>query len=94
MADAQRACRDCLFFKWVEGKKGDCRRRPPTPFMLALPSSSPPILGTNSRPSMTSLQVQFPAAWPVVMENHWCGEYCRKDEPPQKEPIEPSLKRE
>ena len=74
----ERRCENCQFFKLVEGRKGDCRRHPPTPFMLALPSSGPAILGANSRSSMTSLQVQFPAAWPVVMKDHWCGEYSVK----------------
>lgn len=65
-----RNCETCQFFKWIEGKKGECRHSPPTPFMLALPSP-PTVLGTNR----AGLQVQFMSSFPPVQKNHWCGSH-------------------
>ena len=71
----ERRCESCSFFKLRGGKVGDCRRNPPTPFMVGMPTG-PQILGTKQ----TRMQFQFPAAWPVVQTNHWCGEYHAKSQ--------------
>ena len=63
----ERHCKNCTAFKWIEGKTGECRRNPPTPFMVGMPTG-PQILGTKQ----TRVQFQFPAAWPPVMEDQWC----------------------
>ncbi len=76
----ERRCKTCESFKWVDGKKGECRHSPPTPFMLGIPAGSS-VLGPGGSPGQMGLRVVHPAAWPAVQEDHWCSTgYSSKDD--------------
>lgn len=49
---------------------GECRARPPVPFMLAVPEAR--LDGKQG------VQVNFPAAWPQLQPLAWCGEFVPK----------------
>jgi hypothetical protein len=49
---------------------GECRARPPQPFMLATQASR-----LDGR---TGVEVKFPAAWPQTQPLAWCGNFTPK----------------
>lgn len=84
----ERRCENCVSYHKIEGGAGECRRDPPVPFMLTIPSG-PSILGAPGKMNSVGLQVRFPSSWPAVKDQHWCGKHQVR--PNGKEPeAEPS----
>ena len=71
------SCEVCRFFTPNEQANGeavgDCRRHPPTVFMVAIPSGG--AITRAGQPQLMNMQMKFPAAWPFVQGGHWCGEF-------------------
>lgn len=77
----KRACENCLFYAIQEQsngeapRNGNCRRSPPTVFMVIVPEEQTgQVLGAGGVRRVAA-QAQFPAAWPLTMPDHWCGEF-------------------
>ncbi len=72
-------CATCRFSEERDRKNGEhrmleCRRRPPTTFMFATPVGQAGVIGQGG---VRGVQVgfKFPAAWPLLQLEHWCGEH-------------------
>ena len=84
---SDQMCQNCRHFSphAVNGQTmGDCRRHPPTVFMV-VGSQGPSVLARPGRPQMVNIDVKFPSAFPMVQEMHWCGEFERQVEGAGKE---------
>ena len=81
-------CASCRF--WAppppdQGMMGQCRRRPPVPFMVL--SQAPQAvsrLATPNQPQAVQVIPQFVSAWPPSPANGGCGEY--EEEPKRSVP--------
>ena len=82
-------CSECVFFEpTVPGEPGECRRGPPTVFLIQKPNeravSTPKIIGTGKNQKLlvgVEMDYQAIAAWPPVTVDQGCG----SGEPIQKE---------
>lgn len=68
-----RRCINCARFSPLSEEVGECRARPPRVFILTVPVQKTEIATAEQK---ASLNVSFPAAWPRVMPNQWCGEFA------------------
>ena len=66
-------CGTCRFFQPGEGKLGQCRLDRPNQFILVKPMKLAVGAGGGQ-----GFQVDFPAAWPIVPEDAWCGQHKPK----------------
>ena len=85
----ERRCENCRHFSphATNGQAtGDCRAHPPTTFMIALPQG-PSVLAQPGKPQLVNMNIQFPAAFPLVQGTHWCGEFNAQVEGVGKEAV-------
>ena len=76
----ERACANCRFWMipQAEGQAGECRRYPPTVFMMAIPPQPMgklDIPGLHGKQAMTQAQLSFVSKWPPAPANAGCGEH-------------------
>jgi hypothetical protein len=73
-----RNCGNCArYHVTTVNTLGECRAHPPTVHLLAVPVITRAIADGNGNQG-ASLKVSFPAAFPEMPPDGWCGEFTPK----------------
>lgn len=71
-------CASCRFWcpppEGSPNPMGQCRRHPPTAFMVLVPASNLSRLAPGGQ-QQQQVTPMFPSAWPPAPADGWCGEY-------------------
>lgn len=72
-------CKTCRFFHQPnDGQVGVCIKRPPTPFIVGMTQSSPPVIAPDRPPQVQPVVHAF---FPVVSVRDGCAEHVSVHDP-------------